>query len=392
VVNADSPHEILRAMGIPYVVNQWWASVCAAKQHGPRYLGLLRELGYPDDIEAYSAMALGSALDLDPVDPPWGGLPPVDLLLAETTTDATAKVFETWASERHAELVLLEATVAPLVPRRWFDSIADDWEQVLGTARIDLMVDEIHQLVRRAEACTGRRFDEAALAEVMTLANEQAMWNRRTRDLIARTTPAPIGVADAIPATMIPQWHRGSEWGRDAARRLHDEVHGRVEAGHGVVPDEQVRLMWIGRGLWFDMGFYQHFQERHGAVFVWSMYLAVAADAYLRHGDDPVRTLAGRFCGFADLYNTPPWSSEWYAKEAVHNQVDGVVHLTTDAVRGTHFITRAIEAAGVPVLEIAGSNVDSRTWDADSVVVSVEQFIADRALPHAEVRRRPPKV
>lgn len=387
MVNADAPHEILRAMGIPYVVNQWWASVCAAKQQGPRYLGLLRDLGYPDDIEAYSAMALGSALAEPSADDPWGGLPPVDLLVAETTTDATAKIFETWSAETGAELSLLEATVAPLVPRRWFDHVHNDWENAFGTRRIDLMVAEINNLIGQVERRTGRRFDETELAQVMRLANEQAEWNGRTRDLIARTSPAPIGVADAIPATMIPQWHRGSEWGRDAARRLHDEVAAKVTAGEGVVEDEQARLMWIGRGLWFDMGFYQHFQHEYGAVFVWSMYLAVAADAYLRRGTDPIRTLAGRFCGFADLYNTPPWSSEWYAKEALHHQIDGVVHLTGDAVRGSHFITRAIEAAGIPVLEIEGSNVDSRQWDAGSVVESVAGFLEARALPHAARRR-----
>jgi benzoyl-CoA reductase/2-hydroxyglutaryl-CoA dehydratase subunit BcrC/BadD/HgdB len=387
VVNADAPHEILRAMDIPYVVNQWWASVCAAKQQGPRYLGHLRRLGFPDDIEAYSAMALGSALDPDPTDAPWGGLPPVDLLVAETTTDATAKIFETWSDVQDAELVLLDATVAPLRPRRWFDHIHDHWESVIGTRRLDLMEAQIRHLVERAASVTGQAYDEARLAEVMALANEQADWNARTRDLIARTAPAPIGVADAIPATMIPQWHRGSEWGRDAARRLHDEVAARVSSGDGVVPEERARLMWIGRGLWFDMGFYQRFQERHGAVFVWSMYLAVAADAYLRRGGDPLRQLAARFCGFADLYNTPPWSAEWYAKEAVHNQIDGVVHLTTDAVRGTHFITRAIEAAGVPVLEIGGSNVDARDWDPIEVEAVVDDFVTSRALPRGDRRR-----
>ena len=160
-----------------------------------------------------------------------------------------------------------------------------------------------------------------------------------------------------------------------------------VADGASVVPDEQVRLMWIGRGLWFDPRFYEHFQARHGAVFVWSMYLAVAADCYLRHGGDPMRALAARFTGFADLYNTPPWSSEWYAKEAVHNQIDGVVHLTTDAVRGTRFITDAIERAGIPVLEIAGSNVDQREWDGDAVIVAIDDFIARRVRDRA-VRRR----
>lgn len=392
VVNADAPHEVLRAMGIPYVVNQWWASVCAASQQGPRYLAHLRDLGYPDDVEAYSAMALGSALDPDTTDAPWGGLPPVELLVAETTTDATAKIFEAWSAHTGAGLALLDAPLAPLEPRRWFDHVHDDWEQVLGTDRLDLMEAQIRDLVDLVGERTGRRLDLDRLAEVMALANEQAEWNRRTRDLIATTSPAPIGVADAIPATMIPQWHRGSEWGRDAARRLHDEVAARVQAGEGVVPEERARLMWIGRGLWFDMGFYRRFQERHGAVFVWSMYLAVAADAYLRRGGDPLRQLAARFCGFADLYNTPPWSAEWYAKEARHNRIDGVVHLTTDAVRGSHFVTAAVEAAGVPVLEIGGSNVDSRAWDPEEVEAAVDRFVVERVLPRAEDRRRHHKV
>ena len=107
---------------------------------------------------------------------------------------------------------------------------------------------------------------------------------------------------------------RARQYAVDAARALHDEVAARAAGGRG--PDERVRLMWVGRGLWFNMAFYQHFEERYGAVFVWSMYLAVAADGYLRYGDDPLRTLAARFAAFAEQINMPPWSSEWYLKEA----------------------------------------------------------------------------
>ena len=81
-------------------------------------------------------------------------------------------------------------------------------------------------------------------------------------------------------------------------------------------------------------------------MFVWSMYLAVAADAYLRYGDDPLRTLAARFAAFGEQINMPPWSAEWYVKEARHNRIDGVVHLVGDAFRGAPFITRALEDGG----------------------------------------------
>ena len=36
-LNADVPMEVLRAMDIPFVVNQWWAAICAAKRKAPKY-------------------------------------------------------------------------------------------------------------------------------------------------------------------------------------------------------------------------------------------------------------------------------------------------------------------------------------------------------------------
>jgi 2-hydroxyglutaryl-CoA dehydratase, D-component len=377
VVNADAPHELFRAFDVPYVVNQWWASVVAAKQKSAPYLAALRERGYPDWSDQYGSLALASSL-ADDDDPPWGGLPRPTFLVAHLTDDAQRKIFELWARETGAVFQPLSATVANEVPPTWHDTIQHDWERVIGTERLDLMVEELRGLIEVIEHTTGRRFQEERLAEVMRLANEQAEWNRRTRDLIARTSPAPVSVADVIPAVMLPQWHRGTQYAVAAAQALHDEVAARVERGEG--PDERVRLMWVGRGLWFNMGFYQHFEKRYGAVFVWSMYLAVAADAYLRYGDDALRTLAARFAAFGDQINMPPWSSEWYLKEARHNRIDGVVHLVGDALRGAPFITRALEEAGIPVCEIDAHNVDQRAWDDDAIKARVSHFIESRVL------------
>ena len=71
---------------------------------------------------------------------------------------------------------------------------------------------------------TGRRLDEARLERILELANEQQEWSRRTRDLAGGDVPAPLDIVDSIPAVMIPQWHRGTEWARDAARAFHEEV------------------------------------------------------------------------------------------------------------------------------------------------------------------------
>lgn len=384
LVNADAPQEIFRAMGIPYVVNQWWASIVAAKRRTQDHLDRLRERGYPDYTEQYSSTALGSAFDPDPASAPWGGLPTPSIVLAETTGDASRKIFDVWGEQPGVTFYPLESAAADTVPERWWELMPHAWESAVGTDRLDLMVGELQGLIRFLEQTTGLRFSERRFRTVMALVNEQEEWNRRTRDLIAAARPCPVAVTDSIPAVMIPQWHRGTEWGRDAARRLHDEVAERVAGGAAVRDDERARLMWIGRGLWFDLDFYRRFQDRYGAVFVWSMYLAIAADGYVRHGADPLRALAARFAAFSDQLYTPPWSAEWYVKEARAHGVHGVVHLVSDDARGSWATTRALRAAGIPVLELHADNVDARRSDPGYLDGAVGGWLEAEVLPRAD--------
>lgn len=229
LVNADAPQEIFRAMGIPYVVNQWWASVVAAKRRTGEYLRTLRENGYPDYSEQYSATSLASVFAEIP-DPPWNGLPRPTIVLGDTTGDASRKVFDIWDEQDGIAYYPLESAAADTVPVNWWELMPDQWETAIGTARLDLMVAELEGLVRFLETTTGRVFRESRFREVMALINEQEEWNRRTRDLIARTRPVPLRVDDSISSVMVPQWHRGTVWARDAARRFHDEVAARVAA------------------------------------------------------------------------------------------------------------------------------------------------------------------
>jgi hypothetical protein len=377
VVDADVPHEIFRALEIPYVVNQWWASICSAKQKAPEYLEAVRARGYPDDVDQYSAIGLGSVL-ADDADPPWGGLAPVGLFVTQRWTAAHAGIAAAWESETGVPAFVFEKAVDRRVPERWWARVAHDWEDVIGSERIDLMVAELHELIARLESTFDRRYDEERLEPILVLANEQQEWSRRTRDLLAATSPAPIDIVDSIPAVMIPQWHRGTEWARDAARRFHEEVDAAVARGDAVCPDERLRLMWVGRGLWFNLGFYQHFQERYGAVFVWSMYLAIAADGYSRYGGAPLRQLAARFAAFSDFLGMPGWADQWYVEQARTHRVDGVVHLVAHDSRSSWFTTTALEEADIPGLEIDADNADARTWDEGAFVTALERFIEER--------------
>jgi hypothetical protein len=182
----------------------------------------------------------------------------------------------------------------------------------------------------------------------------------------------------------VPQWHRGSIWARDAAAEFRAELSQQVTDGAAACPGERVRLMWLGRGLWSSLGLYQYFQDAFGAVFVWSMYLGLAADGYARYfdGRDPLRALAARFVTVGDELRMPTWSAAWHVQQAKQHQVDGVVSLGED----DYFSVRRLEAAGIPVLSVAADNVDRRTWSEDQLKAAIARFIEDRALPAAERR------
>ncbi|HWM15982.1 MAG TPA: 2-hydroxyacyl-CoA dehydratase family protein, partial [Microbacterium sp.] len=202
-VNADAPHEILRAMGIPYVVNQWWASVISAKRRGPASLARLSARGLPDNSRQYDAIALG-AQDLPPDEAPWGGLPEPSFAISERSGDVTHKIFELWGRRAATETFLLSRTAAVPAPEDWWDAVAHRWDDVFGAARIDLLEAEIRDLIGWLEERTGTTLDHSRLAEVMALANEQAEWNRKTRDLMAGARPTPVAVTDSIPSVMVP--------------------------------------------------------------------------------------------------------------------------------------------------------------------------------------------
>ena len=377
LVNADAPHEVFRALDIPYVVTQWWSSIIAAKRAGPASMEQLASAGLPDFSLQYDAMPLGEQR-LPDSERPWGGLPTPRFAVAERSGDVTAKIFEQWGRAAGTETYLLSRTGADPVPDRWWDLVPRDWEVAFGAERLDLLQDEIEDLIAWLEERTDRTLDRGRLEEIMDLGNQQAEWNRRTRDLIASARPTPVSVNDTMPAVMVPQWQRGTQWAADACRHLYEETEQRIQAGMAVCPGERKRLMWVGRGLWSDLDLYTRFQEEFGAVFVWSMYLAIAADGYQRYGEDPVRALAARFVGITDQLYVPPWSAQWYVKEALSHGVDGVVHLVADDTPGSGFITEALEAEGVPVLEIRANNADERSIKAARIPERMAEFLRTR--------------
>ena len=135
-------------------------------------------------------------------------------------------------------------------------------------------------------------------------------------------------------------------------------------------------MMWIGAGLWFDTSFYAAFEESHGAVFAWSMYLPFAADGYIRDSlGDPLRALAARVSAMNEQLHQPPWVNAWMVEQARRYRIDVALMLIPEHDRfsghGSLFAKEALEAAGVSVIEVWSDMVDPREWDRDAMVARI---------------------
>jgi benzoyl-CoA reductase subunit B len=385
VVQADTPHEIFHAMDIPIISNQWWSAYISAKQLSGRYFEVLAERGYPGNGCKYCSLGLACTLANDPATAPWGGLPRPTVLVARLTCDCIQHVFGQWADALGTEFFPLEAPAWPDKDPEWFRHSRSDWRRVYDADRIALLVAEMRDLIALLEDRTGRKFDPDKLHHLMDRVNEQEGYLWEAAQAIGSARPCPVSIAEQMPNTMIPQWHRGSDWAVAHARRFRDEVLERIGGGLGASSNERIRLMWIGAGVWHDPGFYQALEERLGAVFAWSMYLPFSGAQYIRdHNGDLMEALASRICSMNEVLHLPPWMNEWMVSEAGRCGIDAAVLLLPPDNRlsqsGTKLTALSLEAAGVPVLTVDADMVDARNWDHDRMVALVAEFLEHRGL------------
>jgi len=381
------PGLLLQSMGIETVSSPWWSAICSAKQQSAKYFGLLRENGYRDDLCSYCATALACSMDPTHAAAAWGGLPTPNIVAAAALCDSTAKIFELVAKQYGAKLYLMEGNVQLRTPERWWERVVYNWEDFFDKRSLDEVSRELRDMIARLEDDTGHMLDMNELRNRMNRMNEQQTYYMKIRDLIAKTRPAPVSIADTVNSVMLAQWHQGTQWAVDHAKGFYEEIKSLVDQGFAACPNERIRLMWIGRGLWFNVGFYQYFEEKYGAVFVWSMYLAMGADAHARfHVDeDPIRALAAKEALHTDCLHMPPWNTDWFVNQAQLNGIDGVIYLVPENcilnVEGSYFTERALEKAGIPVLKLRADPVDARKWNQETMTKAVSEFIENRIIP-----------
>jgi benzoyl-CoA reductase/2-hydroxyglutaryl-CoA dehydratase subunit BcrC/BadD/HgdB len=383
LVQADVPFELFDLLDIPAVSNQWWSALVAAKRQAPAFLDAMSADGLRDQLCRYCSLGFASTRYRAAGEAPWGGLPPPRLLCARLTCDCIHRVFSLWADEFGAEVFEIDHPGAQELPPRWWELSRRRSRELVEPHRLAFVAATLERLVVRLEAIADRRLDRAALSERLERVNRQEEIFDRARKLIASAPATPVRMTEQIANEMATQWVRCSDWALAHAERFLTELEHRVAAGIAACPGEKRRLMWIGAGLWHDTDFYTAFEASHGAVFVWSMYLAFGPDGYIRHGfDDPIEALASRTASFNEYLHNPPWAAEWVVAQAREHRIDAALVLHPRSMKpsatGRLFIERALEDAGIPVLPVEADVVDSRSWDPAATRGAVAAFLEER--------------
>jgi benzoyl-CoA reductase/2-hydroxyglutaryl-CoA dehydratase subunit BcrC/BadD/HgdB len=386
LVQADVPFELFDLLEIPAISNQWWSALVAAKRQAPAFLDALLADGVPEQLCRYCSLGLATTRYAQAGEAPWGGLPTPRLLCARLTCDCIQRVFSLWAEAFGAEFFEIDHPGATELPPRWWELGRHRSRELVEPHRLELVTATLERLIERLEAISGQRLDRDALRRRLERVNRQEEIFDAARKLIASAPATPVRMTEQIANVMATQWVRGTDWALAHAQRFHDELEQRVAAGIAACPEEKRRLMWVGAGLWHDTDFYTAFEESHGAVFVWSMYLAFGPDGYIRYGfDDPVEALASRTASFNEYLHNPPWAAEWIVEQAREHRIDAALVLHPRSLKpsatGRRFIERALEDAGIPVLPIAADVVDARAWNPTATRDAVRAFLDERVPP-----------
>jgi hypothetical protein len=388
IADAVTPHEIFHALDIPVISLPWYSAIIAAKQLSPYYFGLMDELGYHDGLPRYGSLPFMTTLDGDPERAPYGGLPKPMMILERLRGDFNQKVGEQWARAfGGVPLVALDNSSQTTLGKRWWERNQHDWETLYEPHRLDFQVEQLKGVIALAEALSHRTLDPSELRAVMHRVNQAGEQADRAKRIIGAARPAPVSLPEQLTNIMAATWSRGSQWSVDHLIAYGDELEARAARGEGACPNEKIRLLWVNNGLWFNTGFYRAFEEKYGAVFVWSMYSNFFSDGYRKYfneDDDPLRALAARHISMNEQLHLPGWMAEWIVQQAKDYQADAAVMLVPVGDRmasfGTKLCQLALEKAGIPTVALTASMVDARLWDNDAMIAEVGRFLEERVI------------
>jgi benzoyl-CoA reductase subunit B len=374
LIFGDGPREVITSMGFHHLNQVFYGSLIAAKQQSGYYRDRLKQEGYLSDQCSYCCLALGCLLDKNPEIAPWGGLAkPVAVIgEAEAACDTNNKILQLYARNFNVPYYNINRPQRVKVPPRWWES--EDWAEPHA---VEQEVKQQEALIRFLESLTGKVFSETKLGDTLDMSDETSEYYWKATELACTTIPAPMSVTDAFANSTAYNWHQGIEWGLAHAKKYYAEVKERVDQGKSACANERVRLLWgEERPIWFSLGFYNHWEESHGAVFLPVNYMEVAQRLIYHDHSSPLYAMVKRRHLRYHL-PSPTAAVEYILYQVKKYKIDGVICPMNYSCRLGHqlFIAEALEKDGIPVLKISYDPLGAAAWNDAEMKEKVTTFI-----------------
>ncbi|MBN1614096.1 MAG: 2-hydroxyacyl-CoA dehydratase [Deltaproteobacteria bacterium] len=371
------PDEIFRTFGVWPSLAENYGPLCAAKQVSGHFCGVAEGDGFSVDLCSYLKVGIGYLSRVGqegkvPDEAPYGGMGQIDMIIAPATfCDGRYKYPQ--AARRYVDM-----------PTFVYDQRDLPWWRANDPAMVKRYVDYTYErfkeLIAFLESTTGKKLDEAKLAESV------ALWMKSHKLFhdaceLKKCHPNPIPSQDSF-AVCFPNLHfKGTQQCVDYYQGFYDEVKAMADAGIGAVPgEEKYRIFWMGLPPWYYLGIFNYLQER-GVSTMDSTYdagdmpeepdlsnplYAIAKKAYegVWFGNGPMRrqNLIERMRKFIAEYD-----------------IHGVITLMATTCRANttllHHRRLLNEHGGVPVLNLEADMSDVRSFSEVQVRGKLDAFL-----------------
>lgn len=200
-------------------------------------------------------------------------------------------------------------------------------------------------------------------------------------DTYKRARPCPLRAYDNVIASTAPAALGKQHRTLAIFERYRDELRQRVERGIGVIPDEKLRLLWIGVPPLCDFHLLDH-PEQRGAVVVKNMLeflTGFTLDPDLLDPERPLESIARAMLSspFNPLYGN---LVDYLVRAAREYQVDGVISVVKRScglVPGLQRLTKEaiFRETGVPTVVFELDGVDAREYEPAATKATIDAFI-----------------
>ena len=355
------PHELLRAMDIPYYVaeNHAIMSVQNAPETGPKLFEKAEAYGVGADVCSPHRASVGVSLLGQQLRPSF-------VISTSTTCDQTLMLYEILADFYQ-------------VPRYTLDSPFKVDHRGLAYSTQDTM-----GLISFLEEQTGRKLDMERLKEVLRLSKQcYDHWEKLNQ--LRKAVPCPIGGRASVKDLTLTVTSVGTPEAVEYFKARYQELSEAVAQKKGAIPDERYRIAWLYVLPLHDLKIADWLETEYGAV------ICIDTFGYPTRGidldpEDPIGYLVkkplkrGFTCqGYADnqasgfVAELTRLVKEYKANIAIAmahwscQQYNGIMRMMKDEVQGK---------LGVPFFMLNGDLLDARVASSEQMKSDLANFMS----------------